>query len=320
MTTPAGSHVWQVISDCPHCKTAGAVLELMDADHPACHLGIPTISRCRMCGLTHTAEAAPFVPRDPFGSNRCPSCRKPLSIDSRDARQCSACDFTVAIATTPGLDVQDAQAVRAGLERWADEEGVSLDELCTGSLGAPVDTLVARYRAGEPVESTADAIAFLFPGMAAGSALGANLTAREPTDRPERTPRPPDLRAPARLLVSVMVADGQIRQGEQAFVERFLQQEGLDPLTPRDLRPWRPHEVGPIADRALAERTVRAAVELMHLDGERDGSEDRIVRTFARAWGVPDRDLARWSAEHDRRYAPRLAVVWRALSRWVRTR
>ncbi len=320
MTTADAGRVWQVIGDCPHCNTAGSVLELMDAAHPGCHLGIPVESRCRMCGLTHTAEDPPFVPRDGIGSNRCPSCRKPLSDASRDAHTCESCAFTVAVTTTDGLDLQDPEAIRAGLQRWADEEGVSVEELCSGSLGAPVDTIVERYRSGESVESTADAIAFLFPGMSAGSALGANIDAPVAQPDTRSAPREPDPRAPARLLVSVMVADGRIRQGEQAFVNAFLEREGLQPLAPSDLRPWRPHEVGPIAGRELAERTVKAAVELMHLDGERDGSEARIVRTFARAWGVSDRDLAAWSQHHDRRYAPRLSVVWRALSRWVRTR
>ncbi|MEZ4317513.1 MAG: hypothetical protein R3F61_08410 [Myxococcota bacterium] len=314
------SVAWQVIADCAHCGTRGGVLQLMDPEHPACHLGVPASEECQMCGEHRSAGEPVLSPRDPIGSNRCPGCRKPLSAASRDEARCEACGFTAEVTVRAGLDLSDAGAIRAGLERWAASEGVTIDELCESSLGGPTDAVVAKYLAREPVESSLDAIAFLFPGMAAGSALGANI---EAPDAPKHAPveqREPDPRAAARLLVSVMVADGQIRAGERAFVDAFLVAHGLEPLAPSELRPWRPHEVGPIGSAELAEGAVRAAVELMHLDGERDGSELRIVRTFARAWGVTERDVEQWNRQYDRRYAPPLRVVWRALNRWVRTR
>ncbi|MCB9677289.1 MAG: TerB family tellurite resistance protein [Alphaproteobacteria bacterium] len=315
------SAAWQVIADCPHCHTHGAVLQLMDPDNPACHLGVPAVSECQMCGRTETAGEPELLPRDPIGSNRCPACRKPLSVASREAACCDQCGWGPEVVVQPGLDLSDETLVRAGLSRWAASEGLTIDELCAGSLGGPTDDVVGRYLRGEPVESSMDAIAFLFPGMAAGSALGAHIEApvRAERDAPS-TERAPDPRAAARLLVSVMVADGQIRAGERAYVDAFLAKESMAPLTPSELRPWRPHEIGPVGDFELARRAVQAAVELMHLDGERDGSELRIVRTFARAWGVPEREVDAWNRQLDRHYAPPLRVVWRALDRWVRTR
>jgi tellurite resistance protein len=314
------SSAWQVIADCEHCNTRGGVLQLMDAAHPACHMGIPASSDCQMCGQSESPGEPEFAPRDPLGSNRCPSCRKPLSVESRTAGRCGECDWAPELTRTPGLDLIDEAIVRESLTRWAGREGLTIGELCEGSLGGSVEEVVQRYLSGEPVESSMDAIAFLFPGMAAGSAVGAVIGRPEAPEEVEEVERHPDPRAAARLLVSVMVADGQIRAGELNFVTAFLEREGLEPLTPAEYRPWRPHEVGPIESHEMAERVVQAAVELMHLDGERDGSELRIVRTFARAWGVPERSVDEWNRTYDRRYAPPMRVVWRALSRWVRTR
>jgi hypothetical protein len=311
---------WQVVSDCTHCNTHGGVLQLMDPDHPACHLGVPAKSECQMCGRSESPGEPDFIPRDPIGSNRCPGCRKPLSVASREAGCCEECGWTAEITVKAGLDLTDPTRIRDGLTAWAATEGLDIDELCESSLGGTTEEVVALYLRGEPVESTMDAIAFLFPGMAAGGSTGTAVRApvKEAAAPPPERPRDP--RAAARLMISVMVADGQIRAGERRFVDAFLREEGMAPISPSELRPWRPHEVGPVGSQELAERTVHAAVELMHLDGERDGSELRIVRTFARAWGVLESEVEQWNRTYDRRYAPPLRVVWRALNRWVRTR
>src|SRR6185503_20116391 len=94
-----------------------------------------------------------------------------------------------------------------------------------------------------------------------------------------------DVRAAARVLVSVMVADGELRAGERQFVERFLQTEGLPPFEPADLRVWRPSEVTGLA-AALRPKVLEAAIALAHLDRMRDGSEWKIIQAYARAWGV----------------------------------
>lgn len=310
---------WQVIADCPGCGTDGAVLELMDPEHPACHLGVPASSECRMCGEQAVAASSGLSPAHAVGDRRCPSCAEPLDDGSLDARRCVRCDWAPGIERTPGVDVRDPETARAALTRWAEAEGLTLEELCGGELGGTPDEVIGRYTRGERVTSGLDAYAFLFPGMAAGTASSVG----EPPARSgqaDAIPVPHDPRAPARLLASVMVADGELRAGERTYVDRWLEREGLPPLDPVELRPWRPHEVGPIGDPALALRALEAAVELMHLDGERDGSELRIVRTWARVWGIGEDRVAAWNDRYDRRYAPPMATVWRALSRWVRTR
>ena len=119
-------------------------------------------------------------------------------------------------------------------------------------------------------------------------------------------------------FTSGRLADGTLTGAERGYIDRFLAAHGMEPLTPQELRPWRPHELGPLRDRELAEATLQAAVELMHLDAVRDGSELRIVRTYARVWGVDEAKITAWDRHYDRHYAPPMSSVWRALSRWVR--
>jgi hypothetical protein len=159
-------------------------------------------------------------------------------------------------------------------------------------------------------------IAFLFPG--AGGAVSRSLERTQVVDglpaaeAPEPAPRPAaDPRTAVRLLVSVMVADGSLRAGERTFVVRFLEREGLPPLAPEDLRVWRPAELGAPPDAALCDRALEAAVHLMHLDRERDGSEWTVVREFARAWSVPEQRLSEW----DRRYGQRYTGIMARLAK-----
>jgi uncharacterized tellurite resistance protein B-like protein len=216
--------------------------------------------------------------------------------------------------------MRDPEQARRALEQWAVFEGLTLDELSAGVLCSPVDEVVQRYATGQPVPTALDVFAFLFPGASAG-VLPPSDSASSERSAPKRArpaPIPDDPRAPARLLASVMVADGSMHPSEQAHVARFLEEHQMEPLAPEELRPWRPYELGPVRDLELARAALKSAVQLMHLDGVRDPSELRIVRTYARAWGVDDADVQEWDTAFDHHYAPALRIVWRALSRWVR--
>lgn len=218
-----------------------------------------------------------------------------------------------------GLDMRDTTVARNAIDAWARREGLTTGELADGLVGLPLEEIVHRYHTGQPVPTTLDVLAFLFPGMSAGVAPG-NVSVSEEAladaPAPERTPDDP--RAPARVLVSVMIADGTVSAAERRFVDRFLDAHGMTPLTPDEIRPWRPYELGPVRDRALAEATLKASVELLHLDGVRDGSELRVLHTFARTWGIDTERIDAWDRHYDRHHAPPLRTVWRALSRWVR--
>lgn len=301
---------WQAVGDCVWCQVEGATTELIDPAHPSFQYGRATLSSCNLCGRTETWEN--LVP------DRCRACQRSLTAETRERHACVHCGDTPEPTVEPGIDLQDEAAVRAALARWAEQEGLSADELCSGSLGIGQDAVVAALAAGKPVSSSLHAIAFLFPGMAAGGSAAAETElVADVAPTPAPVVPPPDVFAPARLLVSVMLADGAIVAGEQSFVERFLEKHGLPGLQPEDLRPWRPHEVGRIESDELARAALEAAVELMHLDGSSDGSELRIIRTFARVWGVPETQIQAWNRVQERRHARPLSRVWRTFTRFV---
>jgi hypothetical protein len=316
---------WQVLSDCPHCLCEAAVVEEMDPVHPACHLGVPARRRCRLCAWEQVAVEEPFAPRHPTSLGRCPACHKPLSEAARAGEgPCSHCGYAPTLREVRAPeDLRDEGEAVAALARWAAEEGEpDVGAFCVANMGVAATVVVAALARRERVGTTFDVIAFLFPG---GGAPGATADPRSPAiAKPVTAPAPAsieapaatmDPRTPARVLVSVMVADGTLRSGERTFVVRWLAREGLPPLGPDDLRVWRPSELGAPPPPEVRDRLLEAAVQLMHLDRERDGSEWRVIRTFARAWGVPDAALEAWDRRFDRRYASPMARLARALDR-----
>ena len=61
-------------------------------------------------------------------------------------------------------------------------------------------------------------------------------------------------------------------------------------------------------------------MHLMHLDREPDGSERKVVTAYARAWGIPDSQLALWDKQYDRHYSNVMSRLWRSLTGLVRVR
>lgn len=279
---------WQVLADCPHCRVEAAVLEWMDPAHPPCSQGLPEWRRCRLCGFEERTTP----------------------------------DGTWAAVAAP-QDLRAAGAARAALARWAEAEGdPDVDAFCEGNFGAEAEEVVRRLVAGDAVASTFDVIAFLFPQAGAATAAPERPRVTDGAEAVREAPPPravPDMdpRTPGRFLVSVMVADGQLRQGERAFVDAFVRRNELPPLTPDDLRVWRPMELGPPPPPALRDRLLEAAIHLMHLDRSRDGNEWRVVRAFASAWGVGEPALRRWDDEYSRRYSSVMQRLGALLGRWV---
>jgi uncharacterized tellurite resistance protein B-like protein len=312
---------WQVLSDCPHCFVEAAVLELMDPVHPACHLGVPAESRCRMCGWLVIADAAEFVPKLPVQAMRCPNCSRPLSDDDLEAHTCSSCEYAPnRTQEAQPADLTQPEAAISALNRWAQEEGEpDVHEFCSANMGAEPSKIVVLLANRQVVSTTFDVIAFLFPsaGGAGGQAEPLPLNPAEETV-PETLNEPPqaaDPRVPVRALVSVMAADGELRPGERTFIERFAAAEGIDAPSPEEIRVWRPHE---LPEPEHADKLVEAMVHLAHLDRQRDGSEWKVVVAFARSWGVSEDDVNRWDRMYDRRYANAMTMLWRTLSGFVR--
>ena len=188
------------------------------------------------------------------------------------------------------------------LRRWADSESEPDVRVFTlANFNGREPAAVARMvLAGERVDTGFDVIAWLFPGMQGGGhdAHGAEPTRRVPTpDR--RVPVAPSLPEPAseperpeptidpldvgRALASVMLVDGRIREGERRFLAETLRRLGAPPLEERDLRVWRPNELGRVAE---PENLLRAMRALALCDHEADGSERRLLEEYARAWNV----------------------------------
>ncbi len=318
---------WQILCDCPHCHTEASVVEVMDPHHPACHLGHPIERRCRLCAWLMRAESEPFGARHPMSMGRCPACTKALGEAARSGEApCPHCGYSPTLNEVHlPSDLTDATAALAALTRWATEEGEpDVESFCTANMGAPSAQVVAWLGAGEVVPTTFDVIAFLFPGGGGGGGASPVASAT-PTDRRRDsepsspgvapTPEPMDPRTPARVLVSVMVADGALRAGEHTFVLRWLEREGLPAMESSDLRVWRPTELGTPPEPELRDRVLEAAVHLMHLDRQRDGSEWRVVEAFARAWGVDPHTLRAWDRRYDKRYRSPMRSLMAVLDR-----
>ena len=320
---PGDGHAWQVLVDCPHCRTEGAVVELFDPAHPATAFGVPVDRRCRLCGWHE--QAAPLT----AATGGCPGCGAPMDPDTMEASRCPACAFSPAVRRVADpADLARAEPARAALARWAAEEGESdLDVFCRGGFGGEPHEIVAKLVAREPVPTLFDVVAFLFPtGGGGGSAPVHRAVDRRPTsgtsgdapfEAPAASDRPPVAATLAgRVLASVMVADGVVRQVERRVADLFLAQRGLPPLTPDDLRVWRPSDLGPPPDDALRDAVLEAAVRLMHADGQRDDAEWRVVRTFAAAWGASESRLDAWDRQSERRFGSTSARLGRTLNRW----
>lgn len=248
----------QVLSDCPNCKVESALLELVD---PHGRVGVALSARCRLCA--YATELGDVVRLgDPF--------------------------------------VLPEDVIEA-LGRWAAEEGepdVGVFVAANFSGGGPAH-VAARVLAGERVETSFDVIAHLFPGTMGGRGAaaaqdeGPRLPKVGAAQRTASTSTQPKIAAPAdpapdprdigRALASVMLADGRIRKAERAFLDRTLAELGAPPLPDADLRVWRPTELGPVANPA---RVLEAMRLLALVDHEADGSEARVLREFARAWGL----------------------------------
>jgi hypothetical protein len=292
------SEPFQILEDCPSCRVEGAVVALFD---PSVRAGVAVDATCRLCGR-HAALGDVLFAGARFGT-----------VDE----------------------------VVVALRDWSQAEGEpDVDAFCRANLGDRGPRVVAQMvLSGEVVDTSFDVVAFLFPGMAAALAperkprphgsgraiVGDGIPGGWPrvTQHDElpggwpELPVPPDpvaeaaARLPARVLAAVMLADGEIRPGEQRFLDGFLERMGLSPATAADLRPWRPGELPHPDD---PEPLLDAMIELAHVDRERDGTEWRVVRAFARAWGYPLDQLEQRGALALDDTRPPMQKLWQALT------
>lgn len=272
-STPPGSRAgaFLTLADCPACRVQGAVVETHDPAAP----GGPVAARCRMCGREEQ--------------------------EGRELR--------------PGRRLATLAEVEDALRSFAQEEGLSSPRELVESafvLG-DVSRVHAALILGEPVETSFDVVGFLF------SHLGGAVPGRDDT-RAAVEPLRTDPTAPAAQLAalrgrplsprnallalgSVALADGELVERERELLAAVARDRGVEPLSPDELRVLRPDEAGPVGGLLERERVLEAMVGMAFCDvddgGEVDESEVRVLRAYARAWGVDPARVEGWLRERE---------------------
>jgi len=264
--------------DCPACHVEGARVESWEGDAP----GAPSAAQCRVCGHASAAGVETSPSRVP--------------------------------ATPPDLE--------RALAAWARAEGfASAEELVESSfvLATPAAILEALER-GEPVETTFDVVDFLFSsGHGQGGAPAVDVREAPPEPRaPAGNPPPrlatyeapaPAWSAPAPAssrslggprdellaLAAVAASDGEASAEDLALLAQAAEARGVPPLGPEEIRVWRPAEIAPPPTLDQRERLLSEMFHLAWSDEQLDESEVRVVRAFARAWGVDPQRVSEWT-------------------------
>lgn len=205
-----------------------------------------------------------------------------------------------------GTPCTQEQLERA-LGAWAKDEGLaSAQELLEAFfvLRTPAEVFAAMQR-GEVVETTFDVIDYLFSsGAGAGGAAAVERAVlREEAVRPSVHPTivPASLRRVGGprdellALASVAAADGDAGEGDREMLQRAAERRGIPPLAVEDIRVRRPAEIDPPATLVQREALLKEMFWMAWNDGELDESELRVVRAFARAWGVDPQRVQEWT-------------------------
>ena len=181
-----------------------------------------------------------------------------------------------------------------------------------------------------------------FPASPSSAHLPAALLTADPIDvpirylptPPEGTPVPLEMIAPASRpsppppasappraivypLVSVIAADGEIHPAERALIDRFLESEGLTPLTEDEFRVHHPSAVAHLVPRERREMVVQLMCETATVDGMPDESERRVIRAYAAAWQVPDEKVEFWMWGYESMSTGLVRQLWMKLRRFV---
>jgi hypothetical protein len=218
------------------------------------------------------------------------------------------------------------------LGAWAVEEGLATeDELVDACfvLTTPESILAALAR-GEVVETTFDVIDYLFSsGHGQGGAPAVEPDARKKEHEGEKAGRrvespaplpafppshepdlrgPPSVAAPASIrrfggprdellaLASVAASDGVASEEDLEVLAQAAAARGIYPLPLEDIRVRRPGEIDPPPTLTQREKLLEEMFHLAWSDDELDESEVRVVREFARAWGVDPQRVTEWTA------------------------
>ncbi len=264
---------------------------------------------------------------------------------------CRLCAHRVELGevTRQGQRFTDVAQARSALLAWASAEGdPDLESFCAGSLcGITPEEACRRLVDGEGIETSFDVLALLFPGAEGGmgsadSAAATFTPTRSMIDGPAPLPEVPRTspRLAPRAMAAVMLADGEVHAPppggppppprpaprawggvwraagapharERAFLDAWLADNGHDPLTEDDLRPWRPGDLGWLDEPAPL---IKAMVALAYVDRQRDGTEWRVIREFARYWRYPLGELEAMGRAREAATASAPKKLWTSLT------
>jgi uncharacterized membrane protein YebE (DUF533 family) len=87
-------------------------------------------------------------------------------------------------------------------------------------------------------------------------------------------------------LASVAAADGEASFDDQQVLVRAAEKRNMVPLSAEEWRVRRPNEIDPPATLQDRERVLEEMLQMAWCDGQLDESELRVIREFARAWGI----------------------------------
>ena len=152
------------------------------------------------------------------------------------------------------------------------------------------------------------------PTPPAGTRVPVEMLA--PASRPPPPPSAPP-RAIVYPLVSVIAADGEIHPAERALIDRFLESEGLAPLTEDEFKVHHPSAVAHLVPPERREAVVQLMCETATVDGMPDESERRVIRAYAAAWHVPDEKIEFWMWGYENMSTGIVRQLWMKLRRFV---
>lgn len=247
---------FQVRVDCPSCRVEGARVETWEGEGAA--LEGP---RCRLCGDAGRPPGSPA-------------------------------------------------ALEQALGAWAAEEGLSSAREMVEAffvLATPAEIFAAVQR-GETVETTFDVVDYLFSsGGGTGGAAAVERAPERPVVADAAPPSAPVSLPAASLrrvggprdellaLAAVAAADGEASEDDLLVLRQAAEKRGIAPLGLEDIRVRRPGEIDPPATLPQREELLKEMFWLAWSDDQLDESELRVVRAFARAWGVDPQRVQEWT-------------------------
>ncbi|MBX3216042.1 MAG: TerB family tellurite resistance protein [Labilithrix sp.] len=297
---------FEVRVDCPSCAVEGTRIETWVAETPSCRLGLPESVRCRLCG--HTADGRVTGAEAAAPGDGCPGCGSALDEAIREAHRCPFCGaHAILVDRLAPRGLTERAALEAALDTWAREEGLgSAHDLVDAYFVLPsLSEVLDAIGRGERVETTFDVADYLFSGGGAGGAAAGEpaVMMRQDDEAPatQRNPLPASLRrigGPREELLaiaSVAAADGEASADDQAVLLRAADKRGMPPLSADDVRVWRPNEIDPPPTLVDRERVLEEMFQMGWADGQMDESELRVIRDYARAWGIDPERLREWT-------------------------